>query len=204
MALNHDKKLIFVHIPKTAGTSIYKALGFFDGRGLIGHRPIEEYKENYGEYWNRYLKFAVVREPIDRFISAYKFARTYENFWNSADPESHLPKHKHYELCNECDINGYVNYLYENPGSHHIATLPQSWFVKNKSGEIEVDYIAKYENLDSDLKKIGIDNIEKLNVSEPIRDESILKLTRRSKNILHEIYESDYDLFYKENILSYS
>jgi hypothetical protein len=42
-----------------------------------------------------------------------------------------------------------------------------------------------------DLKKIGIDKIEKLNSSK-IENEQIIQLTTKSKNILYEIYDIDY------------
>ena len=54
----------------------------------------------------------MVRDPIDRFISAYKFARMKESGWFSATGEEGLGKHPHYELCNELDINEYVTYFY--------------------------------------------------------------------------------------------
>ena len=79
MTINHEKKLIFIHIPKNAGTSIIKAMGFENictgVENLYMDKSIEKYKEHYQDYWNDYTKFTSIREPIDRFISAYKFAR---------------------------------------------------------------------------------------------------------------------------------
>jgi chondroitin 4-sulfotransferase 11 len=112
MTINHEKKLIFIHIPKNAGTSIIKAMGV---ENLYMDKTIKEYKEHYGDYWNEYKKFTVVREPIDRFISAYKFARMDESGWFSATGEEGLEKHHHYELCNEMNINEYISHLYKNP-----------------------------------------------------------------------------------------
>ena len=110
MTINHEKKLIFIHIPKNAGTSIIKALGV---ENLFMDKTIKEYKEHYENYWKDYKKFTVVREPIDRFISAYKFARMDESGWFSATGEEGLEKHHHYELCNEMNINEYISYLYK-------------------------------------------------------------------------------------------
>ena len=58
------------------GTSIIKAMGV---ENMLLDKTIEEYKEHYDEYWDKYKKFTVVRDPIDRFISAYKFARMKES-----------------------------------------------------------------------------------------------------------------------------
>ncbi len=191
MTINHEKKLIFIHIPKNAGTSIIKAMGV---ENLFMDKTIEEYKEHYGDYWNEYKKFTVVREPIDRFISAYKFARMDESGWFSATGEEGLEKHHHYELCNEMNINEYVYYLYKNPEKFNRWISPQTFIILNENGEREIDYYVRYENLLEDLQKIGIDKIEKLNSSK-IKDEKTIELTNKSKNQLYQIYNIDYQNF---------
>ena len=191
MTINREKKLIFIHIPKNAGTSIIKAMGV---ENLYMDKTIEEYKEHYGDYWNEYKKFTVVREPIDRFISAYKFARMDESGWFSATGEEGLEKHHHYELCNEMNINEYISYLYKNPEKFNRWISPQTFIISNENGEKEIDYYVRYENLLEDLQKIGIDKIEKLNSSK-IKDEKTIELTKKSKNILYEIYDIDYQNF---------
>lgn len=191
MTINHEKKLIFIHIPKNAGTSIIKAMGL---ENLYMDKSIKEYKEHYGDYWNEYKKFTVVREPIDRFISAYKFARMDESGWFSATGEEGLEKHHHYELCNEMNINEYVSYLYTNKKEFNRWIAPQTFILSNKNGEREIDYYVRYENLLEDLQKIGIDKIEKLNSSK-IKDEKTIELTKKSKNQLYQIYDIDYQNF---------
>ena len=191
MTINHEKKLIFIHIPKNAGTSIIKAMGV---ENLFMDKTIEEYKEHYEDYWKEYKKFTVVREPIDRFISAYKFARMDESGWFSATGEEGLEKHHHYELCNEMNINEYISYLYKNPEKFNRWVIPQTFVISNENGEREIDYYVRYENLLEDLQKIGIDKIEKLNSSK-IKDEKTIELTKKSKNQLYQIYDIDYQNF---------
>lgn len=191
MTINHEKKLIFIHIPKNAGTSIIKAMGV---ENLFMDKSIKEYKEHYGDYWNEYKKFTVVREPIDRFISAYKFARMDESGWFSATGEEGLEKHHHYELCNEMNINEYISYLYKNPEKFNRWISPQTFIITNENGEREIDYYVRYENLLEDLQKIGIDKIEKLNSSK-IKDKNTIELTKKSKNMLYQIYDIDYQNF---------
>jgi len=191
MTINHEKKLIFIHIPKNAGTSIIKAMGV---ENLFMDKTIKEYKEHYEDYWNEYKKFTVVREPIDRFISAYKFARMDESGWFSATGEEGLEKHHHYELCNEMNINEYISYLYKNPEKFNRWIVPQTFVISNENGEREIDYYVRYENLLEDLQKIGIGKIEKLNSSK-IKDEKTIELTKKSKNMLYQIYDIDYKNF---------
>jgi hypothetical protein len=188
MTISHEKKLIFIHIPKNAGTSIIKALGV---ENLYFDKTIEQYKEHYKDYWNNYKKFTVIRDPIDRFISAYKFARMDESGWFSSNSEENIKKHHHYDLCNQMNINEYIFYLYKNKEEFNRWTVPQTFIISNENGEREIDYYVRYENLLEDLKKIGIDKIEKLNSSK-IENEQIIQLTTKSKNILYEIYDIDY------------
>jgi len=202
MTINHEKKLIFIHIPKNAGTSIIKAMGV---ENLYMDKTIEEYKEQYKNYWNDYTKFTSIRDPIDRFISAYKFARMKESGWFSATGEEGLEKHDHYDLCNSMDINEYTSYIYKNPKKFNRWIIPQTFHILNKDDEIEINYYVRYENLLEDLKKIGIEGIEKLNSSK-VENDKLIQLTRKSKNMLYEIYDIDYQNFYynKESIFSYN
>jgi len=202
MTINHEKKLIFIHIPKNAGTSIIKAMGV---ENFYIDKTIEEYKEQYKNYWNDYTKFTSIRDPIDRFISAYKFARMKESGWFSATGEEGLEKHDHYDLCNSMDINEYTSYIYKNPKKFNRWIIPQTFHILNKDDEIEINYYVRYENLLEDLKKIGIDGIEKLNSSK-VENDKLIQLTRKSKNMLYEIYDIDYQNFYynKESIFSYN
>lgn len=197
MTICHKRKLIFIHVPKNAGTSIIKAMG---PEEVVFDKTIEEYKEYYGEYWDKYKKFTVIRDPIDRFISAYKYARMKESGWFSATGEEGLKKHHHYDLCNEMDINEYATYTYENPYKMDRWICPQTFIIQNENKEIEIDYFVRFENLQEDLSKIGIKNIEKLNSSK-IEDDSVIQLTKESKIKLYDYYDIDYYNFnYKKEL----
>lgn len=199
MTINHEKKLIFIHIPKNAGTSIIEAMGV---ENCYHDRPIKDYKKHYKKYWREYKKFTVIRDPIDRFISAYKFARMDESEWFSSTNHMGLNKHPHYDICNSMDINGYVDYFFKNPEEINRWVFPQSCFISDKEGKIEIDYFVRYENLLEDLKKIKIEIIENLNSSK-IENNNLIKLTKQSIKKLYCIYDIDYKNFnYKRTLKS--
>ena len=70
-----DKKLIFVHIPRTGGTIIEKSMTnkFTEKHNYHKHFSAYDYKWAYPEEWESYFKFGFVRNPFDRFISLYHF-----------------------------------------------------------------------------------------------------------------------------------
>ena len=83
--ISYDKKFIFVHINKTAGTSMEKALADYGVKKLeekgdlkfelnynqSQHFNCDEYKKYLGSEYDDYFKFTVVRNPFDRLISAW-------------------------------------------------------------------------------------------------------------------------------------
>lgn len=191
MTINHEKKLIFIHIPKNAGTSIIKSMGLDN---IYMDKSFDDYKKHYAKYWDTYKKFTVVRNPLDRIISSYKFARMEESGWFSTFIENE-EVHPHYEICQKMDVNDYINFLYKDKENHTMWTFPQTFFISNRYNDVsEIDVIIKYEKLLSGLKRIGIDSIEHLNKSN-IEDKSLIIVNKQSKELLYEMYYEDYKNF---------
>lgn len=71
----HKKKVLFVHIPRTGGSSIENYFGF-EGNSNIKkldtaqHATLQEYLQGYPNA-ESYYKFSVVRNPWDRLVSWY-------------------------------------------------------------------------------------------------------------------------------------
>ena len=67
--INHEHKCVFIHIPKTAGVSIYSV---FKSR-VQNHKTLDEH-----EGWKpEYFKFCFVRNVWDRFLSTYFYFKNY-------------------------------------------------------------------------------------------------------------------------------
>jgi len=64
--INEKTKTIFIHVPKTAGTSM-EDMGFL-GRVITRHYGIDHYAKEVDI--DKYFKFAFVRNPYDRLKSA--------------------------------------------------------------------------------------------------------------------------------------
>lgn len=68
-----DKDYLFIHVPKAAGKSI--ALAVY-GDDKPGHYSVKDYIFYDREKFERSFKFTFVRNPIDRFVSAYQFLQS--------------------------------------------------------------------------------------------------------------------------------
>ena len=78
--------LIFLHIPKCAGTSLCNMLQI--PKDSRGHGSYEELKRRINpEIWNNHKKFTVVRNPFDRIVStyAYRKQKKYDYQWLKKD-----------------------------------------------------------------------------------------------------------------------
>jgi hypothetical protein len=91
--------------------------------------------------WNSYYKFAFVRNPYDKIISAWNHVNRFK-----------IPFPNYLRLQNICND---VEFM-------HVF-MPQVRNIINEKGKVELQFIGKFENLEEDfctiLKNIGIINI---------------------------------------------
>ncbi|SCY73622.1 sulfotransferase family 2 domain-containing protein [Desulfoluna spongiiphila] len=151
-------KSIYIHIPKVAGKSISNALYGDDPM----HHKLHEFREIDANKYNLYFKFGFVRNPWGRLYSAYNYLVNKNNYY---------PYGKYWWL-NEYDsfdrfvIKGLTKELVEND----MFFASQVSYLKNLSGEIDVDFIGKFESINDDYiyiaKKLGITkDLEKIGAS---------------------------------------
>ncbi|MBT6808539.1 MAG: sulfotransferase family 2 domain-containing protein [Flavobacteriales bacterium] len=187
----YSKKIIFVHIPKTAGISVAKAI--FGDVSLEGHRSIMFYKNLFNEDFSEYFTFSVVRNPWDRLYSAFKFLEKGGiNIHDRNAYEQYLEEYKDFEDFVTNGLNKKM--IYEI-----MHFIPQSEFICSKDGKIDVNYIARFENLKDDISKLS----EKIN--NPIE----LDHHNSNKKVSYkEIYTSDMikkvEEIYKMDIINFN
>lgn len=144
-----EPKFVFVHIPKTAGSSIQKWLHLsrfpdikfptdWDGKVLWNfHTTAKEYKQKLGATYNNYYKFAFVRNPWDRMYSIYAFLQTYPN--NKSIPSTF----EKFVLTYDAQSR--------KPGQLGLQTD----FILDSKGNCIVDFVGKFENLYNDLQIVS-------------------------------------------------
>ncbi len=180
-------KCIFIHIPKTAGTSIESKLGFYSDNGIRGqqdHRTISQIKEEISsKKFNDYFKFTFVRNPWARAYSWYK------NVLNDKNHKENLGIYSN-------------NYSFKKFLSNHLhnwALKTQMSWIKDEKGKIAVDFIGKYENLNEDFAKIcenlKIENKELLHLIRGKGSNYIEAYDEKLKKIVAKKYAEEIEYF---------
>lgn len=189
-----SKKCIFIHIPKTAGTSVEQFIRD-NGKneiyyfGVKNKRSLHHYtsldlKKEIPTFFNSYYKFSIVRNPYDRLLSEYYWTPIKDIGYKSGATKAEFLDY----VSNIVKNNLYSNNIY----NEHF--IPQYMFVYGK--KLLVDNIFKYEDLEfvkEFLKK-------KLNINNefPILNKSKFEKegwNERQKERIYKLYSHDFILF---------
>lgn len=187
--INHKKKAIFIHVQKTGGKSLRKGLGF---KGGTQHEPATVLRERYGDHvWTRYIKIAFVRNPWDRLVSAFFYAKKGGNqSVYDLQRASYLPE-------TFTDFIKNVNH-YATLSNEHLFK-PQSFWLLDEKGDVMVDILGRFETIDSDARKIAKSlnirffRLKKINVTQHDRYREYY--SDETKEIVAEVFSSDISLF---------
>ncbi|NIV31384.1 MAG: sulfotransferase family 2 domain-containing protein [Anaerolineae bacterium] len=190
MSVYHiENNVLFIHIPKCAGTSM-EACAFLGGdhRKHGGHFPLYMY-ERLVHGIEGAFKFAFVRNPWDRFLSAFLMDRPWDRgaFLATARQVKQLGDPKRSTFPN---IVGW-------PLLQRF--LPQRYFICNKDGSIGVDFVGRFENLQEDWRTVCMQV-----VGRPVKLPHVRRGTHRdyreyydaeARRIVGEAYRKDIDMF---------
>ena len=170
-----EYKVIFIHIPKTAGTSIeYYFTNKNWKRKTHKHTDIHEIKERFKDIYNSYRKFTIIRNPYDKLISYYFFLNKII-----------------YKNANAIQFNNWVKKpsMFWNFNNPINILKPQYKWIDNT---VEV---IKFENLNNELsdffnKKICLPIKNKSN-----HDCYLSYYNRESLDIVYNAYKKDFKKF---------
>lgn len=200
--LNHSKKalglpndyfpyrtgkrdFVFIHINKTGGTSISKAVGMPRKQ----HYTVKETIKIIGqEKWDQAYKFTFVRNPWDKVWSHYSYRmRINETGLRDAG----------------LSFNEWVAVTYGEPKDKRFFDQPKmfapqiDWLLDNKN-EQSMDFIGRFENLSDDFEKIA--KVIGVNESLPHLNQSTRSsyqehYSEASKEIVRKWFAKDIEAF---------
>lgn len=157
----HNEKLIYFHVPKTAGYSMEQFLSpkkrdyrIFDPslvfglhNGLMTQHITYEGILKYGyldeDIMDSYFKFAFFRNTWDRLCSAFFYLE-----------KQYINSFGNFENCIKYACDKVKNEKY--PVGWHFSKQTDFLFKNQKSKELALNFIGKYENIDEDFKELCI------------------------------------------------
>lgn len=130
---------IFIHIPKTAGSSILAAIS--DNDYYRDHCDYSVYLRASPERFRQYLKFCFVRNPFDRLVSTFRYLASGGNQMDDLTFKSQFDQQG-------IGFERFVlDFLNQDNIYAHTLFKPQHHYIFNFNHEVMVDYIGRYENL---------------------------------------------------------
>jgi hypothetical protein len=158
-----EHSFVFVHIPKTGGTSIQEALrrcaiklalvgmSTAEQREKLGitdawlhHIPAIELRRILGtSVWDSFYKFTFVRNPWDWLVSLYHFQRT--QFAASADFRRMWPE----TAARFATTHSLGEWLRAGP-----SPVPQHNRIVDREGRLLVDFVGRFEEIERDFSHV--------------------------------------------------
>ena len=180
------RKLIFVHVPRVAGTSIARALY---GRVNTRHHSARYYRAIHPALFAEADSFAVMRDPFDRFASAYAFVRA------GGTASCRLAPAFVEVTAQVKSVDDYLSFLEDRDvWALDYVMRPQAWFICDfKDGRPLVKNLFLYQELYGDgalgdyLKAKGVRTVPWLNAAS----RPPLALTRRQRGRIADLYAQD-------------
>lgn len=158
MVLSNDPPFLFIHVPKTAGSSIEESLFHHQSfeYSRVTHGISLQYK-NYlnDDYYFDLFRFGFVRNPWDLQVSCWRYyirnwdiSMTFDEYieWkfngSIVDMLDRIPE----------EFHGNREGLLSN--AFYIHRAPQTFYFIDESGNFLVNYIGNFENINSDYSEI--------------------------------------------------
>lgn len=170
--INTTFGFVFVHVPKSAGTSVTAALsklcsildieiggsGFgesiqaaYQKRHRISkHSTANELRALLGQQlWLKFTSFGVVRHPLDRLSSAYRFLRQ----WDSPNNRMHA------QMVTFQSFSDFVasDIWIEQEGLDRMFRPQTFWLAEQDENVLVVDRVLHLESLNEDLERLMVE-----------------------------------------------
>ncbi len=213
MLISHERAFIFFHVAKVAGLSLREALNPYtvepekfkirrpvktiNGKtnplyaiweSALTHATALSTQKEFGDLiFQRYFKFAFVRNPWDWHVSMYHFI---------LKETAHI---HHQRVKGFVGFTDYVRWMVnENKPFAKGATRHQKDMLCNPAGKVMVDFVGRYENLADDFSYVcRILNLQTtmpyLNKSKHATYQSYYD--KETRHLIAEHFKDDIELF---------
>jgi hypothetical protein len=210
--ISHKHKCIFIHIPKSAGTSVERFLRDVDPdipAKVLRKRGFSRFLNDHLDYY----VFSFVRNPYSRFVSAWKWGEL--KFSKEGDlpfykKERSVSFREYVLLTTDLDYRKDNQNLWSEYDEYH--TLPQFEFFPHLNGghyftdkispDFTCGFIGRFENLQKDFGKVCFDiGIQEFKLPHAYNSKTFRQdfdWTDTLKSKVFSYYKKDFDLFYQK------
>jgi hypothetical protein len=212
MPVSHQHRCLFIHIPKTGGTSIEKALDMHFrnlredrdrlfgairsrdlkrlglGTGHLQHLTLAEAHAVRPDWpFADYLSFAFVRNPWDRMVSSF------------SKQDGHLLRTARARGVELRDL-GFEDFVRAAIAIEHAHTRPQHEYIVDEEGGVGLDFVGRFESLSEDFAEV----CRRLGIRKRLPHEKRSSRSDRdyrryytdaARQLVAERYRRDIDLF---------
>ncbi len=130
---------VFIHINKTGGSSVEKALGI----GLDHSTALEKYHQLGERAWQRKFIFSFVRNPWDKVVSHYYYRVKTNQTGLGQQPLAFS------DWLQACYVDRDPRY-YDQPRMF----MPQRQWLVDEQGDMLVEFIGRFEQLGEDFGRV--------------------------------------------------
>ncbi len=206
------KDILFIHIPKTAGTSIHKS--FLDNNlynlhmnksGRLRHLSSESMIKILGkDSYNSYHTFSVVRNPWDRYVSNWRFLvekkidMKIRKLRSKASGKKYKRAIKQYMAIKNSNFETFLRMdLEENRfgNENRAAWLVDQYKYISNEDNILVNKILRFESIKHDFYKEFKFKLTSIEINKTTREDYSYYYNNKTKNILGDFYKKDIDMF---------
>jgi chondroitin 4-sulfotransferase 11 len=136
--LHTISEFVFIHINKTGGSSVERALGL-----ALEHKTAVEKRCELGPAWEAKFSFTIVRNPWDKVVSHYHYRVQKNQTGLAAEP---VPFDDWVQLC---FVDRDPRY-YDKPKMF----MPQFDWISDSEGRLLVDFVGRFESIQNDFEQI--------------------------------------------------
>ena len=181
--LLNDPKAVFIHIPKTAGKSVRAMWATPAVRRSYGHIPPD---------WQDTIKFAVVRDPEARFLSAVKM---FKYGSTGVDGTGEAPRMPDLDVDQALDVIDNPRVPFDRIQSHLRGNLKRHLMPQTHPFNCLhlADHVLRQETLKQDISKLGLAGLSPLlQMRLGVAETGDLTLNEGQRARLHRLFADDY------------